>query len=63
MLKARIKWNSGHLAILCSNIKCSKIIKVGYEFTEEESLFAGGKGHLDPQYCDECINKLKQLKL
>jgi hypothetical protein len=61
MLKAIIKWNSGHLALLCSS--CRKIIKVGYEFTEEESLFAGGKGHLDPQHCDECINKLKQLEL
>lgn len=54
MEKARVKWNSGHLAILCS--ECSKIIKVGFEFTDEEANFARGNGHLDPQYCEGCVN-------
>jgi hypothetical protein len=56
MDKARVKWNSGHLAILCSG--CSKIIKVGFEFTDEEANFARGNGHLDPQYCEDCSLKV-----
>lgn len=32
--KAIFKWNSGNLALICS--KCSKIIKEGKDFTEEE---------------------------
>ena len=41
------------LAILCSS--CNTILKTGDEFTEVESKFAKGEGHLDPQYCNRCI--------
>ena len=59
MEKARIKFNGGNLAILCS--KCSVIIKTGKEFTPEEMEFALTKGkHLDPQYCNKCIETIKQ---
>jgi hypothetical protein len=53
MLRAKVKFNSGMGAILCSI--CNRIIKTGAEFTVEESKFAKGEGHLDPQYCDKCI--------
>ena len=60
--KCRFVFNNGNLAILCS--KCSKIIKVGYEFTEEETNACKGKPiygthgpmYLPPQYCEECKN-------
>ena len=50
--KAKFKYNSGNLALLCS--KCSVIIKEGYEFTKEEMLSCQGKKYLKPQYCDKC---------
>lgn len=53
--KAIIKYNNGNLAILCS--KCRKIIKVGYQFNEEESKFARGESTLEPQYCDQHLPK------
>lgn len=54
--KAIFKFNNGNLAILCS--KCSKIIKVGYEFTKEEIDACMGKSELPSQYCDKCHNEL-----
>jgi hypothetical protein len=53
--KAIFKFNNGNLAILCS--KCSKIIKVGYEFTEEEMDACMGKSELPTQYCNKCNNE------
>lgn len=53
MIQAKIKFNGGMLAILCSS--CNTIIKTGAEFNEQESNFAIGVGELDPQYCDKCI--------
>ena len=51
--RLKIKFNSGYGAILCSG--CSKILKVGKEFTEEELLyFTGEIKHLPPQFCEEC---------
>ena len=58
--KAIIKFNGGSLALLCS--KCYRIIKVGREFNEKERAFYEHKKHLDPQYCDECIeNELNYI--
>lgn len=55
----KIKFNSGNLAILCS--KCSRIIKVGKDFTKEELDFATGKSKkkLPAQYCLHCQLKDK----
>jgi len=50
--KAIFKFNSGNLALLCS--ACSKIIKVGYEFTEDEHKACKGEKRLKPQYCENC---------
>lgn len=56
MEKARIKFNGGNLALLCST--CSVIIKTGVDFTTEEMEFALTKGkHLDPLYCEQCKSK------
>ncbi len=57
MKTATIKFNNGNLAILCS--KCSVIIKVGKDFTEEEKQAACGKWKLPPQYCDKCKDEKK----
>ena len=47
------KFNSGNLAILCS--KCSKIIKTGIDFTEQELEGIKRKHRkLPAQYCNEC---------
>jgi hypothetical protein len=52
---AIIKFNGGAGALLCS--KCRKILKVGYEFNEEEKKFARGEiDHLDPLYCENNCN-------
>jgi hypothetical protein len=48
---AVFKFNGGNGALLCS--KCSKIIKVGYEFTEEEVKAIKGEIKLKPQYCKD----------
>jgi hypothetical protein len=59
MEKARIKFNGGNLALLCSG--CSVIIKTGKDFTKEQLDFAMTKGkHLDPLYCDKCIENIKK---
>lgn len=52
--KAIFKWNSGNLALLCS--KCSKIIKEGKDFTEEEKKACRGECgfHIPPRYCEQC---------
>lgn len=58
--KCRFVWNSGNLGILCH--KCNKIIKVGYEFTEEEMTACKNASsyYLPPQYCEQCKNKLNE---
>ena len=53
--RAKFKFNNGLLALLCTS--CSKIIKVGSEFTEDERKACSVKKYLKPQYCEEC--KLK----
>ena len=61
--KSRFVWNSGNLAILCP--KCSKIIKVGYEFTEEEKKACQGKSGFrnPPQYCEQCKLKMNEKNI
>lgn len=59
--RAILKWNSGMLAILCS--ACSRIIKTGREFTEQESKFAKGEADLLPQYCEKCKNRNDRNKI
>lgn len=56
--RARFKFNSGMGALLCS--ACSGIIKVGYEYTEDEKLAEKGLKYLPPQYCDKCSKKLNK---
>jgi hypothetical protein len=47
------KFNSGNLAILCS--RCSKIIKTGIDFTEQELKDIKRKYRkLPAQYCETC---------
>lgn len=60
-MRATFKFNSGLGALICSN--CSKIIKVGSDFTEEEKEAAWGDGCLEPQYCSQECKKefLKNL--
>jgi hypothetical protein len=54
--KLIIKYNNGMGAILCSG--CRKIIKEGFEYTEEEYKYSrGGIDHLPPQYCEQCKSK------
>ena len=52
MAKAIFKFNNGAGAMLCSS--CSRIIKTGTDFTEEERLAMYGKKKLPPQYCHIC---------
>ena len=52
MSKAIFKFNSGNLALLCSN--CSVIIKEGCEFTNKEMNACLGKVKLKAQYCEKC---------
>ena len=52
MKKAIFKFNSGNLALLCSN--CRTIIKVGHEFTIEEQRAMLGEEELEAQYCTKC---------
>jgi len=58
MNRWKIKWNSGNLAILCSN--CDKIIKEGRDFTEEEINAVKNSIALPSYYCDECTKKSKK---
>jgi len=51
-MKAILKFNGGKLALLCS--RCSVIIKVGYQFTEEEKKFSLGEIILPPLFCNNC---------
>jgi hypothetical protein len=53
--KAQFKFNSGNLALLCSN--CSVIIKTGKDFTRDEMMACDGIKYLKPQYCTKCIEK------
>jgi len=50
--KAIFKYNSGLLALLCS--KCRVIMKIGKDFTSEETKACQGKKYLSPQYCIKC---------
>ena len=59
MKKAIFKFNNGNGALLCS--KCRTILKVGYEFTEEERKAMKGEVKLKAQYCDKCKEK-KNIK-
>ena len=44
-----VKYNSGHGAILCSG--CKAILKVGFEYTEDEFKYSRGEiDYLPPQY-------------
>ena len=61
MKKAIFKFNNGNGALLCS--KCRVILKVGYEFTEEERKAMKGEVKLKAQYCDKCTLKIKAKKL
>ena len=53
--QAIFKYNNGNGALLCSG--CSKIIKIGSEFTKKEWQAARGEIKILPRYCDECKNK------
>ena len=59
--RAILKFNSGMLAILCS--ECSRIIKTGREFNEAELKFAKGEANLLPQYCEKCKNRNDRNKI
>lgn len=61
--KAIFKYNSGNLSLNCS--KCSKIIKVGNEFTEEEMEACCGRAgfHIPPQYCEQCKSKMNEKNI
>ena len=56
--KAIFKYNSGLLALLCS--ECRTIIKTGIEFTDKERKACNDEVYLEPQYCElhdtECPN-------
>lgn len=51
--KLIVKYNSSLGAILCSG--CRKILKIGKEFTPEETKYIRGEiDYLPQQYCDKC---------
>jgi hypothetical protein len=53
--RLKVKYNSGHGAILCSG--CSVILKVGFEYTDEELKYSRGEiDYFPPQYCEQCNN-------
>jgi len=58
--RAVFKFNGGMFALLCS--KCSKIIKEGRYFTEEERKASKGEIKIPPQYCDECAEELDKFE-
>jgi len=61
MEKLIVKYNSGLGAILCSG--CSKILKIGSEFTPEEKQYIKGEiEHLPAQFCEQCVIKENKLK-
>jgi len=56
MEKLIVKFNSGLGAILCSG--CSKILKIGSEFTPEEKQYIKGEiENLPAQFCEQCVIK------
>lgn len=60
MERAIIKFNGGRLALLCHS--CRVIIKTGIEFNEQEEEYALGKSILEPQFCESCKTKKKDVK-
>ena len=51
--KLIIKYNNSYGAILCSG--CRAILKVGFEYTEDELRYSRGEiDYLPPQYCEQC---------
>lgn len=55
----KYKFNNGNLAILCS--KCSKIIKTGVDFTEEELKdIKRRQKRLPAQYCETCKEEIDE---
>lgn len=56
--KAKFKTVKGVTMLLCSH--CSQIIKEGKYFTDEEIKASKGELKLQPQYCDECEEKLNK---
>ena len=64
MGKAIFKFNSGNFAILCSD--CSKVVKTGRDFTEEEWSAMEGKGEISSIYCKDCepnhVNDVEEKK-
>jgi hypothetical protein len=52
LVKAIFKFNGGNGALLCSG--CSKIIKTGQDFTDDEWAGLSGEKNIPPQYCNEC---------
>ena len=59
--KAKFKFNNGNLALLCS--RCSVIIKVGFEFTDDEKKACRGEKYMPPQYCEKCKGKNNEAKI
>jgi len=53
---AKFKFNSGIGALVCS--KCSRIIKEGIYFTDDEWRALRGEIKLPGQLCDICEEKL-----
>jgi hypothetical protein len=53
--KVKFKFNSGMFALVCSN--CSRILKTGSEFSEDEWKSCKGEKWLPPQHCDICKEK------
>ena len=57
-MKLKFKFNGGNPVILCS--KCSTIIKYSKYFTKDEWKASKGEIKLEPQFCDECEEKMKK---
>ena len=62
MEKLIVKYNGGLGAILCSG--CRKILKIGREFTPEETQYIRGEleHDLPAQFCEQCVIKENKLK-
>jgi hypothetical protein len=59
--KLVVKFNNGRGCILCSG--CRMILKIGSEFTPEETQYIRGElNHLPPQFCEQCVIKENKLK-
>lgn len=59
--KAKFKFNGGYGALLCSH--CSKIVKEGKDFTEEEWEACRGEKKIKPVFCDECKERRENGKI